>query len=432
MQALTAFPFTSELTYDAKGWPQLDRAVDAAVLRKCLSNYYNDGVFAINWSSCFQVTATDDGTARVIVKPGVALVKGATGYAEVDTVVVMPEPDDSLPRIDTVVIRLNDNTDYRNMYLDVIEGAAASTPVAPALTQTDSIYEIGLANIYRTANSTSISGSNITDTRQDSSRCGYVTAITELDTSTLMAQLNAYYAEFQTDAASWMEQKKVEFDEWLSTLKNKLSGDVAANLQLQIGTLDALKTKNKSNLVAAINEVNEKVDVLDTREEIQANTTAGKVAGALPVKELYSSLQDSNTSESFNFGSLNGVRGFFTDPARADDSFVPFNKPLSVIDTISGRINGKNTDTIDLGALLPSNKTDLYIFKVYTYLFSDELVNCTSESLAKSSVSYSSGSSYGYHRVYFNHILNVNDESKLLIKSTSTAGGGKYELTIMA
>ena len=32
MQALTAFPFTSELTYDAKGWPQLDRAVDAAVL----------------------------------------------------------------------------------------------------------------------------------------------------------------------------------------------------------------------------------------------------------------------------------------------------------------------------------------------------------------------------------------------------------------
>ena len=55
--------------------------------------------------------------------------------------------------------------------------------------------------------------------------------------------------------------------------------------------MDALKTKNKSNLVAAINEVNEKdVDVLDTREEIQANTTAGKVAGALPVKELYSSL----------------------------------------------------------------------------------------------------------------------------------------------
>lgn len=237
MQALTAFPFTSELTYDAKGWPQLDRAVDAAVLRKCLSNYYTDGVFATNWSSCFQVTVTDDGTASVIVKPGVALVRGATGYTEVDTAIVMPDADDSLPRIDTVVIRLNDNTDYRNMYLDVIEGTAASAPVAPVLTQTDSIYEIGLANVYRTANSTSISGSNITDTRQDSSRCGYVTAITKLDTSTLMAQLNAYYTEFQSDSASWMKQKKVEFDEWLNTLKNQLSGDVAANLQQQINDI---------------------------------------------------------------------------------------------------------------------------------------------------------------------------------------------------
>ena len=30
-------------------------------------------------------------------------------------------------------------------------------------------------------------------------------------------------------------------------------------------------------------------------------------------------------SETFNFGYLNGVRGFFTNPSRADDSFVPFN-----------------------------------------------------------------------------------------------------------
>lgn len=29
-------------------------------------------------------------------------------------------------------------------------------------------------------------------------------------------------------------------------------------------------------------------------------------------------------NETFNFGVLNGVRGFFTNPSRADDSFVPF------------------------------------------------------------------------------------------------------------
>ncbi len=65
--------------------------------------------------------------------------------------------------------------------------------------------------------------------------------------------------------------------------------------------------------------------VLNSKEEIEANTSENMIAGATSVKELYSSLKDSNTNESFNFGSLNGVRGFFTNPSRADDSFVPFS-----------------------------------------------------------------------------------------------------------
>lgn len=54
-------------------------------------------------------------------------------------------------------------------------------------------------------------------------------------------------------------------------------------------------------------------------------------------------MQDSSSSESFNFGSLNGVRGFFTDPSKADDSFVPFSTkcPYIVNSTIGvGHITG--------------------------------------------------------------------------------------------
>ena len=51
-------------------------------------------------------------------------------------------------------------------------------------------------------------------------------------------------------------------------------------------------------------------------------------------------MQDSNTNESFNFGSLNGVRGFFTNPSKADDSFVPFksNAGLSIVKEQNGWI----------------------------------------------------------------------------------------------
>ena len=52
-----------------------------------------------------------------------------------------------------------------------------------------------------------------------------------------------------------------------------------------------------------------------------------------------SSLQDSSPGESFNFGSLNGVRGFFTDPSKADDSFVPFKKGNDTLAVYSKKLS---------------------------------------------------------------------------------------------
>ena len=155
MQSMTAFPFTSVLTYDEHGWPQLDRGVTSEVLRKLLKSYYTNGVFGIADSNCLQVMGPADASSPTVrVKPGVCLINGATGYTEEIKTLDLTAGDTTLPRIDTVVCRLNDNSDYRNIYLDIILGTPASTPVAPALTQTDSVWEIGLANIYRAANST--------------------------------------------------------------------------------------------------------------------------------------------------------------------------------------------------------------------------------------------------------------------------------------
>lgn len=58
-------------------------------------------------------------------------------------------------------------------------------------------------------------------------------------------------------------------------------------------------------------------------------------------------MQDSNTSESFNFGSLNGVRGFFTDPSKADDSFVPFKSGFE-IKIGTGRVGADSAISIQL------------------------------------------------------------------------------------
>lgn len=299
MQKMTAFPFTSKMTFDESGWPQLDRGVTSEVLRKVLKNYYTNGVFGIADPTCLKVTAAPDGSATVLVSPGTCLIEGATGYIEDTTSLELPAGDSSFPRIDTIVARLNDNTDFRAIYLDIIIGTPASSPTVPALTRSDSIWEIGLANLYRPANSVVITNSSITDTRLDSDRCGYVTAIDRLDTAILMQQLNAFYAEFvlKSDASyedflAWAEEKKTEIStwqkneeddledweeefknkwdswllgetkgwqeeiiDWFDNLKEKLSENAAVQLQLQIGELNKLETEESEDLVTAINSL---------------------------------------------------------------------------------------------------------------------------------------------------------------------------------
>ena len=95
------------------------------------------------------------------------------------------------------------------------------------------------------------------------------------------------------------------------------------------------------------------VSGLSTLEQVTAAATAGNVTdpvGAGAVNELNSSLKDSTSGESFNFGSLNGVRGFFTNPSKADDSFVPF-KSGNDIKVISLSGTGRASKNIDFSYL---------------------------------------------------------------------------------
>lgn len=302
MQKMTAFPFTSRMTFDETGWPQLDRGVTSEVLRKVLTSYYTNGVFGIADSTCLQVTAATDGSATVRVRPGVCLIQGATGYTEEMTDLELTSGDTSLPRIDTVVARLNDNTDYRAIYLDIILGTPASSPQAPALTQTDSIWEIGLANLYRAANSTVVTNSNITDTRADTSRCGYVTAIQSIDTSSLMQQLEAFYEEFvaqaQNDYDVSRQQYLIQCDallqevnnfvvgtetdimDWFERIKGIIDDDAAVHLQNEIDDIADKEFLRYYGLVTQVTNFSRNEDssiascrMINNDESVVAETT---------------------------------------------------------------------------------------------------------------------------------------------------------------
>ena len=66
-----------------------------------------------------------------------------------------------------------------------------------------------------------------------------------------------------------------------------------------------------------------KASILDDTFETYRESVAELLENGALNSDVMNMLTNEN-NETFNFGVKNGVRGFFTDPSRADDSFIPF------------------------------------------------------------------------------------------------------------
>nr|DAT18768.1 MAG TPA: Receptor Binding Protein [Caudoviricetes sp.] len=152
----------------------------------------------------FPVTAA--GGLKVTVGAGRGWVHPSrfTGYSitkrEADTL-TMPLADPSLPRIDCIVMRYDAGA--RAASLQVLQGTASSTPTAPAISRTELIYDLCLAEITRPAGSTSISTGQITDTRLDEALCGIVRdGVTGIPTDELLAAAKERISALEEKATS--------------------------------------------------------------------------------------------------------------------------------------------------------------------------------------------------------------------------------------
>lgn len=102
-------------------------------------------------------------------------------------------------RVDRVVLRLNKNIEARMIELVYLTGTAAQSPSAPALTRTEAIYEIALADIAVRPNVTTVTQSDIYDRRPHSDVCGWVTSPVGYD---------EFFANLDNEFYSWFGDVK--------------------------------------------------------------------------------------------------------------------------------------------------------------------------------------------------------------------------------
>lgn len=219
--------FDSEIIgVDDEGMPIFDRAETSDLFALLFASLVSDGVLALP-SNCFRVRAAGNGL-NLELDPGFGMIKGHFCYDNEIRELALEAAPQKYNRIDRVVIRCN----YLERMVEVIvkKGAEAVKPVPPELIRPSSgdYYELCLANIQLTAGQKVITQSSITDTRPDSSVCGYITQLIDhLDTEVFFSQLDTFYQEF-------VQKSDGSYDKFVADMQNYLDGlTVSGNNRLE-------------------------------------------------------------------------------------------------------------------------------------------------------------------------------------------------------
>lgn len=241
-----------------------DRTYRAEDWAEYFASFIGNGVFPVP-STGLQVVV--DNGMNLLLKAGKAWINGYFYKNTSDLTITIGTADGQLNRIDRIVVRWD--LTNRIISAEVKSSTYSASPTAPALQRDADIYELALADVYVGAGVTTITQSNITDQRLNTSLCGVVAAVVDqIDTEAFNAQLQAWFAEYQSLSAaeyntlvSYMNSLKLqgntqydafeqhmadfeaqaaaEFNSWFNGLQDVLDENAAANLMNVTNAIDA-------------------------------------------------------------------------------------------------------------------------------------------------------------------------------------------------
>ena len=196
-------PITEEYT----GW--WDRNYTANQFMKYFSLFVGNGVFV---SPTNQLKVIPGTGLSVIITEGWGFINGAWYHNDSNLEVPLVTNGTSNNRVDSIRLRYSESS--RSISSAVFTGDTN-------LVRGETIYDLELAEVIVTPGSVTISASNITDTRTNENLCGFVKGLVEvISTEDLFSQFESL------------------FNDWFSTVKDQVTGDLAIRLQAEFEELN--------------------------------------------------------------------------------------------------------------------------------------------------------------------------------------------------
>lgn len=207
----------------------------------------------------------NSGTMTTSVAIGKALIKGYSYENTTPLTLTHSIPEQTLDRIDRVVLRLDLKNASRFIRVFIKEGVSALEPIPPTLQRDQYIYELSLAQVRIRKNTSSIVVSDIKDERADENLCGIVQSLITVPTSVFQQQFDVWFASIadvtEQSVYDWQIAQQQAFTLWFESIKGQLDGDVGAKLASDLATHQAedatLTTKGHVQLSNALNSVSE-------------------------------------------------------------------------------------------------------------------------------------------------------------------------------
>lgn len=180
-----------------------------------------------------QVTV-NSGTMTTSVNVGKAIIKGYSYENTTPLTLTHSIPEQTLDRIDRVVLRLDLKNASRFIRVFIKEGVSALEPIPPTLQRDQYIYELSLAQVRIRKNTSSIVVSDIKDERADENLCGIVQSLITVPTSVFQQQFDTWFTSItdgtEQSVADWQIAQQQAFTMWFESIKGQLDGDVGAKL----------------------------------------------------------------------------------------------------------------------------------------------------------------------------------------------------------
>lgn len=145
--------------------------------------------------------------------------------------------DSTLNRIDRIIVEWK-TIDYADLpEIKVLQGTPASNAVPPALTNSNLLRQISLAQVYVKAGATVITAADITDERQDESVCGIVSQWIGASTKEAEAQFIAMLDETQDRINKTLDATDDQANRTLEAIANRLAELEADNTVVELKKL---------------------------------------------------------------------------------------------------------------------------------------------------------------------------------------------------